>query len=89
MHAERYVITSEAAAAINAAERLLAVGTTSVRVLESAASPNGKLDAAGKLDRHFHLSAVSISRGRSTADEFPSSALDFAHAGECVCRAAN
>ncbi len=45
MHAERYAITSEAATAINAAERLLAIGTTSVRVLESAASPNGKLMA--------------------------------------------
>ncbi len=44
MHAERFVITSEAAAAINAAERLLAIGTTSVRVLESAASPNEKVE---------------------------------------------
>lgn len=45
MHAERYAITSEAASAINAAERLLAIGTTSVRVLESAAWPNEKLEA--------------------------------------------
>lgn len=45
MHAERYVINSEAASAINAAERLLAVGTTSVRVLESATWPNDKLEA--------------------------------------------
>lgn len=45
MHAERYAITAAAAAAINAAERLLAVGTTSVRVLESAHWPNEKLEA--------------------------------------------
>ncbi len=45
MHAERFVINSQSAAAMNAAERLFAVGTTSVRVLESAASPNGKLAA--------------------------------------------
>ena len=36
MHAERFTITEEAAAAINAAKRILAVGTTSVRVLEAA-----------------------------------------------------
>ncbi|MBA3962596.1 MAG: tRNA preQ1(34) S-adenosylmethionine ribosyltransferase-isomerase QueA [Chthoniobacterales bacterium] len=46
MHAERYAITEEAASAINAAEHLLAVGTTSVRVLEAAARPNdGRLVA--------------------------------------------
>jgi len=36
MHAERFTIRPEAASAINAAERILAIGTTSVRVLESA-----------------------------------------------------
>ncbi|MFL6531428.1 MAG: tRNA preQ1(34) S-adenosylmethionine ribosyltransferase-isomerase QueA [Chthoniobacterales bacterium] len=36
MHAERYAITAEAADAINSALRIVAVGTTSVRVLESA-----------------------------------------------------
>ncbi len=45
MHAERFTVTSEAAIAINAAERVLAVGTTSVRVIESAARPTGQLTA--------------------------------------------
>lgn len=36
MHAERFLISRESAAAINVAERVLAVGTTSVRVLEAA-----------------------------------------------------
>ncbi len=45
MHEERFVITGEAAAAINAAERVLAVGTTSVRVLEAATRTEGKLGA--------------------------------------------
>ena len=35
MHAERYVVTPETAAAVNAASRVVAVGTTTVRVLES------------------------------------------------------
>jgi S-adenosylmethionine:tRNA ribosyltransferase-isomerase len=36
MHEERFSISAAAASAVNAAERVLAVGTTTVRVLESA-----------------------------------------------------
>ncbi len=45
MHAERFTITAAAAETINAAEGILAVGTTSVRVLESAIAQNGRLVA--------------------------------------------
>ena len=41
MHAERGEITPQAAAAINAAQRVVAVGTTSLRLLESAAWEDG------------------------------------------------
>lgn len=41
MHAERGRITKEAAAALNAASRVVAVGTTSLRLIESAADPDG------------------------------------------------
>jgi S-adenosylmethionine:tRNA ribosyltransferase-isomerase len=41
MHAERFSISGEAAGKINGADRIVAVGTTTVRTLESAA---GKLD---------------------------------------------
>ena len=41
MHAERGVITAAAAAAINAARRVVAVGTTSLRLIESAADEDG------------------------------------------------
>lgn len=44
MHRETFSISSEAATAINAAERIVAVGTTTVRVLESAArNDDGRL----------------------------------------------
>ena len=43
MHAERFSILAEAANKINNAERIVAVGTTTVRVLESAKSKNGRL----------------------------------------------
>jgi S-adenosylmethionine:tRNA ribosyltransferase-isomerase len=45
MHAERFSISASAAGRINDAERIAAVGTTVVRVLESAMRENGKLIA--------------------------------------------
>ena len=49
MHSERATLTSNAAARLNAAHasgaRILAVGTTSLRTLESAADENGQLEA--------------------------------------------
>lgn len=49
MHAERGVITAETAARLNAAKaqgrRIIPVGTTSLRLLESAAQENGRLKA--------------------------------------------
>jgi len=45
MHSESFSISSEAAAKIDNAERIVAVGTTSVRVLEAARRENGKLVA--------------------------------------------
>lgn len=69
MHSERYAIGDEAAAALNAASRLVAVGTTSARVLESCGRPftaqEGSTDifihppyqsrAVGALLTNFHL----------------------------------
>lgn len=43
MHAEQFAISASAATAINAAARVIAVGTTTVRVLESARRVNGAL----------------------------------------------
>lgn len=43
MHAERFFISAETANKINNAERIVAVGTTTMRVLESAKSKNGRL----------------------------------------------
>jgi S-adenosylmethionine:tRNA ribosyltransferase-isomerase len=45
MHAERFFISTEAANKINNAHRVVAVGTTTVRVLESAKSTGGGLVA--------------------------------------------
>ena len=69
MHAERFRVSEESARAINAASRLVAVGTTSARVLETCGLPatarSGSTDifihppytprAVGALLTNFHL----------------------------------
>lgn len=45
MHEERYALSEESAAKIHAAERVVAVGTTATRVLESIACKHGVLQA--------------------------------------------
>src|SRR6266403_5663571 len=55
MHRESFSVSEKAAAAINAAERIIAVGTTTVRVLESAKREEGKLIAQdGATDIFIH-----------------------------------
>jgi S-adenosylmethionine:tRNA ribosyltransferase-isomerase len=55
MHAERFSISQAAAEAINAAERIIAVGTTTVRVLESAKREGDKIVAQnGATDIFIH-----------------------------------
>ena len=55
MHRESFSISESAAAAINAAKRIIAVGTTTVRVLESANREEGKLMAQdGVTDIFIH-----------------------------------
>jgi S-adenosylmethionine:tRNA ribosyltransferase-isomerase len=56
MHRETFSISESAAAAINAAQRIVAIGTTTVRVLESASrDDHGRLSAqSGATDIFIH-----------------------------------
>src|SRR5262249_24763185 len=55
MHEEGYAISESAAESINGAKRVIAVGTTTVRVLESAVRRDGKLIAqTGKTNIFIH-----------------------------------
>ncbi len=51
MHQERYSISAETASAVNAARRVIAVGTTACRTLEAAAREHGRvIECAGSTD---------------------------------------
>ncbi len=73
LHAERYSITEENAAKIRAARRVVAVGTTSVRTIESAwrtgkmrgetgifIYPGFQFQATGAMLTNFHLPRTSL-----------------------------
>jgi S-adenosylmethionine:tRNA ribosyltransferase-isomerase len=73
LHAERYSITEENAATMNGARRRVAVGTTSIRTIESAARtgtlqaetdlfihPGFRFERAGALLTNFHLPRTSL-----------------------------
>jgi S-adenosylmethionine:tRNA ribosyltransferase-isomerase len=80
MHAEWFTITERAAAAINAAESILAMGPTSERVLEAAEKRDGRFVAQqGATDIFIYPPFVPCHR--PFVDEFSSAALDVAYAG--------
>ncbi len=73
------------AAALNAVKarggKIVAVGTTSLRLLESAADEYGTLEAVRRRDRHLHHAGLSLPLRRSPVDQLPSAALNPVHAG--------
>ena len=91
MHAEWGVISPRRADALNAARakggRIVAVGTTSLRLLESAAAEDGTIQPFAGETAIFITPGLSLSRGRYSADQFSSAALDAVHAGIGVQRA--
>ena len=91
MHAEWGEVDAETAAALNAARaaggRIVAVGTTSLRLLESAARDDGTIAPFAGETAHLHHAGLSLPRRRRAADQFPSAALDPVHAGRGLLRA--
>jgi len=74
MHSERYVVSAETAERINAASRVLAVGTTVTRVLESIGSPIS--EQRGETDIFIHPPhQFSVVGGLLTNFHLPQSTL--------------
>lgn len=85
MHSEEYEISRQAADAINSARRVVAVGTTATRVLES--QPAGAGSGASGIHRYFPASAPCIHAGGNAVDEFSPALFHALDACERVCRA--
>ena len=77
MEEEFFEISEEAAAMINEAERVIAVGTTSTRVIESAADENGKVKPLSTFTRLFIYPGYRFKRvdGLITNFHLPRSSL--------------
>ena len=75
----------DAAARLNAARaaggRIIAVGTTSLRLLESAADEAGRVQPVRRRHRDLHHPRLPLPRGRRPDHQLPSAALDPVHAG--------
>ena len=80
LHGERYEVRPEAWERIRSAERVLAVGTTSVRVLETLA----RGAPARRADVSLHHAGLRVPARRRAADELPPAALDAARARDGV-----
>ncbi|MBP7233397.1 MAG: S-adenosylmethionine:tRNA ribosyltransferase-isomerase, partial [Syntrophaceae bacterium] len=77
MQAEYYEISTEAADVINQARRVIAVGTTSTRTLESAADENGTIKPQSGETRLYIYPGYSFKRvnGLLTNFHLPKSSL--------------
>ena len=91
MHSEWGTISEATARTLNEARarggRIVAVGTTSMRLLESAAREDGTIAPFEGETAIFITPGYRVSRGRCAHDELPSAALDAVHAGVGLCRA--
>ena len=82
---DRPCLARRSPTAINAAKargsRVVCVGTTSLRLLESAATRGRQLSGLVRRDRHLHHAGLPLQHRRRADDQFPSAALDAVHAG--------
>ena len=90
MHEETGIVSEEAAEALNAVKarggRIVAVGTTSLRLLESATGAQRQACALLRRHQSLHHARLSLPLRRSSGDQLPSAALDPVHAGRGVLR---
>ena len=90
MHSEWGSISAETADALNAARasggRIVAVGTTSLRLSGKRRRGRRHDRAVHRRDRDLHHAGLSFSRGRYSPDQFSPAAFDAVHAGVGVQR---
>ena len=90
MHSEFYMVEEDQAKLINdtkkAGGRVISVGTTSCRTLESATGEDGILQRRKRLDRDLYLSGLQIQDDRRTDHQLPPAGIHADDAGFRSCR---
>ena len=90
MHAEYGVVSEAVASALNEARRaggrVVAVGSTSLRLIESAADELRRDPSLRERDIHLHHTGLRVPRRGRDADQLPSAALDAVHADRGILR---
>ena len=61
--------------------RIVAVGTTSLRLLETRGAGDRRAAAVHRRDRHLHHAGLPLPGGRRADDQFPPAEIDAVHAG--------
>ncbi len=93
MHVESGEVTQTTADALNAVRaaggRIVAVGSTSLRLLESAADEDWTDHAVLRQHRNFHYTWLQLPRSRRSDDEFPSAEVNSIHARFSIQRTGN
>ena len=89
MHSEYCVIPQETADIINETKknggRVICVGTTSCRTLESWAAEDGTMSCHRRLDKHLHLPGLPLQGDGCSGHQFPPAGVHSYHAGICAC----
>lgn len=90
MHSEFYRIEQSEADKINRAKqaghRIIAVGTTSTRTLESAADEHGMLHETSGWTEIFIYPGLQLQGDRCFDYEFPPAGVDAGEVSVCACR---
>lgn len=85
MHSEYCMVPGETARIINETRknggRVICVGTTSCRTVESFAAEDGTMEESGRLDEHFHLSRLPLQSAGRADHQFPPAGVYADHAG--------
>ena len=86
MEEEHFTIDEETARQVNGAKRVIAVGTTSTRVLESVADDEGKIRPVSGSTRLYLYPGIPFPAGRCAADELPPPEIVPVSFGVRLCR---
>ena len=90
MDSENFIVGDEAVAIVNKAldnkNRVCAIGTTTMRALESAVSANEQIKGTRRLDGQIHFPSLRFQDLQCDDHQLSHAGVDIADDGFCLCR---